>query len=82
MKFRSEASFLLHTGRFWCFTRITYRSIAFLYAKRFVGPITATILALRNELYNLPYDQIDWTKEGNTCAKVCPYPSIISSNIH
>jgi hypothetical protein len=26
-------------------------SIAFLYAKRFVGPITPTILAIRNEIY-------------------------------
>ncbi|XP_066370456.1 achilleol B synthase-like [Miscanthus floridulus] len=59
----------IHPGRFWCFTRITYMSIAFLYAKRFVGPITPTILALRNEIYDLPYDEIDWNKARNTCAK-------------
>ncbi|KAJ1276779.1 hypothetical protein BS78_05G241200 [Paspalum vaginatum] len=59
----------IHPGRFWCFTRITYMSIAFLYAKRFVGPVTPTILALRNELYNSPYGEIDWNKTRNTCAK-------------
>lgn len=69
------------TGRFWCFTRITYMSIAFLYAKRFVGPITPTILALRNEIYDLPYDEIDWNKARNTCAKVCHYPSYLYKNI-
>ncbi|CAL4889387.1 unnamed protein product [Urochloa decumbens] len=59
----------IHPGRFWCFTRITYMSIAFLYGKKFVGPITPTILALRDELYSSPYDQINWSKFRNTCAK-------------
>ncbi|TVU51660.1 hypothetical protein EJB05_03100, partial [Eragrostis curvula] len=59
----------IHPGRFWCFTRITYMSIAFLYAKRFVGPITPTILALREELYSLPYGKINWNKARNSCAK-------------
>ncbi|KAL6602716.1 hypothetical protein ACP70R_043077 [Stipagrostis hirtigluma subsp. patula] len=59
----------IHPGKFWCFTRITYMSIAFLYAKRFVGPITPTILALRKEIYGLPYDEINWSKARNTCAK-------------
>jgi len=71
----SELS-LIHTGRFWCFTRITYMSIAFLYGKKFVGPITPTILALRDELYSSPYDQIDWSKARNSCAKVCHCPSL------
>ncbi|XP_066389941.1 achilleol B synthase-like isoform X3 [Miscanthus floridulus] len=59
----------IHPGRFWCFTRITYMSIAYLYGKKFVGPITPTILALRDELYSSPYDKIDWSKARNTCAK-------------
>jgi hypothetical protein len=49
-------------------------SIAFLYGKKFVGPITPTILALRDELYSSPYDQIDWNKARNSCAKVCHCP--------
>jgi hypothetical protein len=49
-------------------------SIAFLYGKKFVGPITPTILALRDELFILPYDQIDWNKTRNCCAKVCHRP--------
>lgn len=50
-------------------------SIAYLYGKKFVGPITPTILALRDELYSWPYDKIDWSKARNACAKVCHYPS-------
>jgi hypothetical protein len=65
------------TGRFWCFTRMTYMPIAFLYGKKFVGPITPTILALRDELYDLPYDKIDWNQARNTCARVCQYPLYI-----
>ncbi|WVZ49771.1 hypothetical protein U9M48_001100 [Paspalum notatum var. saurae] len=59
----------IHPGRFWCFTRISYMSLAFLYGKRFVGPVTPNILALRNELYSSPYGEIDWNKARNTCAK-------------
>uniref|UniRef100_A0A0A9FA46 Uncharacterized protein n=1 Tax=Arundo donax TaxID=35708 RepID=A0A0A9FA46_ARUDO len=44
-------------------------AIAFLYAKRLVGPITQTILALRSELYSLPYNKIDWSQARNTCAQ-------------
>lgn len=65
------------TGRFWCFTRITYMAIAFLYGKKFVGPLTPTILAVRDELYDLPYDMINWSTARNTCAKVCYNPSFI-----
>jgi hypothetical protein len=56
--------------------------IAFLYGKKFVGPITPTILALRDELYSLPYDKIDWNKARKTCAKVCHYPLYIFSSKH
>jgi achilleol B synthase len=43
--------------------------MAYLYGKKFVGPITPTILSIRNELYNIPYSEIDWNKARDTCAK-------------
>jgi squalene cyclase len=58
------------TGRFWCFTRLVYMPMAYLYGNKFVGPITPTILAMREELYSLPYNDIDWLKARDTCAKV------------
>lgn len=47
--------------------------MAYIYAKKFVGPITPTILALRDELYSMPYGDIDWSKARSSCAKVCAH---------
>lgn len=58
------------TGRYWVFTRMIYLPMAYLFGKKFVGPITSTILALRDELYSVPYNEIDWNKARDTCAKV------------
>ncbi|XP_006656089.2 achilleol B synthase-like [Oryza brachyantha] len=59
----------IHPGRFWNFTRTVYMSISYLYAKKFVGPATPTILSLRDELYDTPYAEIDWNKARGSCAK-------------
>jgi hypothetical protein len=49
---------------------MVYMPMAYLYGKKFVGPITPTILAMREELYSEPYNDIDWLKARDTCAKV------------
>ncbi|KAK2994446.1 hypothetical protein RJ640_001262, partial [Escallonia rubra] len=36
---------------------------------RFVGTITGLVRSLRQELYVEPYEEIDWNKARNTCAK-------------
>ncbi|XP_047068342.1 achilleol B synthase-like [Lolium rigidum] len=59
----------IHPGRFWCFTRLVYMSMAYLYGKKFVGPITTTILALREDLYNTAYEKVNWDKARHSCAK-------------
>ncbi|CAO2827320.1 unnamed protein product [Amaranthus hypochondriacus] len=59
----------IHPGRMWCHCRMVYLPMSYLYGKRFVGPITATILSLRKELYNVPYHEIDWDHARNDCAK-------------
>ena len=48
-----------------------YQPVAVLYGKRFVGQLTPTILALREEIYNTAYDKIDWNEARSACAKVC-----------
>uniref|UniRef100_A0A0D9X6A3 Squalene cyclase N-terminal domain-containing protein n=1 Tax=Leersia perrieri TaxID=77586 RepID=A0A0D9X6A3_9ORYZ len=64
-------SFLpIHPGRFWNFTRTVYTSISYLYAKKFVARITPTILSLRDELYSVPYTEVDWNKARGNCAKI------------
>uniref|UniRef100_A0ACD6AJV0 Uncharacterized protein n=2 Tax=Avena sativa TaxID=4498 RepID=A0ACD6AJV0_AVESA len=59
----------IHPGRFWCFCRLVYMPMSYLYGKKFVGPITPAILAIREELYGVPYHEIDWSKARDTCAK-------------
>ncbi|CAO2045443.1 unnamed protein product [Urochloa humidicola] len=59
----------IHPGRFWCFCRLVYMSMAYLYGNKFVGPITPIILAIREELYDVPYNKIDWKNTRGTCAK-------------
>ncbi|KAF8685983.1 hypothetical protein HU200_043911 [Digitaria exilis] len=64
-----------HPGKFWCLTRMVYLPMAYLYGKKFVGPITPTILSLREEIYGTWYVKIDWSKARNACAKedlLCP----------
>nr|UTE10696.1 cycloartenol synthase [Calotropis procera] len=68
-----------HPGRMWCHCRMVYLPMSYLYGKRFVGPITPTILSLRRELYTEPYHEIDWNKARNQCAKedlYYPHPLI------
>lgn len=43
--------------------------MAYLYGKKFVGPLTPTIISLREDLYSIPYDQINWDKARDSCAK-------------
>uniref|UniRef100_A0A8I6XYQ8 Squalene cyclase N-terminal domain-containing protein n=1 Tax=Hordeum vulgare subsp. vulgare TaxID=112509 RepID=A0A8I6XYQ8_HORVV len=64
-----------HPGKFWCLCRMVYLPMAYLYGKKFVGPITPIILALREEIYDMPYHKINWGMSRNACAKedlVCP----------
>lgn len=49
---------------------MVYLPMSYLYGKRFVGPITSTVLSLRKELFTVPYHEIDWNEARNLCAKV------------
>ncbi|KAL9459821.1 hypothetical protein AB3S75_003096 [Citrus x aurantiifolia] len=52
-----------------CYCRLTYMPMSYLYGKRFVGPITPLILQLREEIYTQPYNEINWSKLRHYCAK-------------
>ncbi|XP_078434540.1 cycloartenol synthase 1 [Wolffia australiana] len=69
----------IHPGRMWCHCRMVYLPMSYLYGKRFVGPISPLVLALRNELYTSPYDKLDWNNARSLCAKedlYYPHPLI------
>ncbi|MBA0784179.1 hypothetical protein Gotri_001772, partial [Gossypium trilobum] len=66
----------IHPGRMWCHSRMVYLPMSYLYATKFVGPITSLILSLRRELYPLPYHLVDWDCARYLCAKI-PNPRLI-----
>jgi len=58
----------VHPGRLWCHCRMVYLPMSYLYGRRYVADREAVgagqpgdlIDALRSELYDQPYDAIDW----------------------
>jgi protostadienol synthase len=50
----------LSPGQWWVHTRNVFISMSYLYGCRFVMPPNDLIFALRQELYDVPYAQIDW----------------------
>lgn len=53
-------SFPLYPGRFWCHTRMVYLPMSYLFGVRFTHPLDDVTRALREELYTVPYDRVDW----------------------
>ncbi|XP_010537756.1 PREDICTED: camelliol C synthase-like isoform X2 [Tarenaya hassleriana] len=69
----------VHPAKMWCYCRMVYMPMSYLYGKRFVGPITPLVLQLRKELYVQPYSKINWNIARHLCAKedaYCPHPLI------
>ncbi|XP_024994925.1 shionone synthase-like [Cynara cardunculus var. scolymus] len=63
-------SFLpMHPAKMWCYCRLVYMPMSYLYGKRFVGPITPLVLQLRDELYAQPYNKINRKSIRHLCAK-------------
>ena len=62
----------IYAAKMWCYCRLVYLPLSYLYGKRFVCPITPLIQQLREELHTQPYNQINWRKVRHLCAKVIP----------
>uniref|UniRef100_A0A803M778 Terpene cyclase/mutase family member n=1 Tax=Chenopodium quinoa TaxID=63459 RepID=A0A803M778_CHEQI len=58
----------MHPAKMWCYCRMVYMPTSYLYGKRFTGPITPLIKQFREELYNEPFEQINWKKMCHLCA--------------
>ncbi|THG17541.1 hypothetical protein TEA_011453 [Camellia sinensis var. sinensis] len=69
----------MHPAKMWCYCRMVYMPMSYLYGKRFVGPITDLVKQLRKELHSQPYDEVNWKKYRHVCAKedlYYPHPLI------
>ncbi|KAL6746722.1 cycloartenol synthase [Haematococcus lacustris] len=59
----------MHPGRYWCHCRMVYLPMSYIYGKRATCHDTDLTRALRQELYPVPYDSIDWYGARNKVAK-------------
>jgi lanosterol synthase len=57
-----------HPRKFYCHTRYIYVAIAFLYGNRFQGRLGPIVHDLRRELYEVPYERIDFAAHRNDVA--------------
>lgn len=68
-----------HPGRFWCHCRMVYLPMSYVYGARATCRETALTKALREELYPVPYETMDWNGTRNIVAKedlFYPHPFI------
>ncbi|KHG20397.1 Lupeol synthase [Gossypium arboreum] len=61
--------FPIHPAKMFCYCRLTYMPMSYLYGRKFVGPITPLISQLREEFHIEPYNEIDWSTKRHLCAK-------------
>ncbi|XP_047325827.1 beta-amyrin synthase-like [Impatiens glandulifera] len=61
--------FPVNPGQMFCYLREMFIPASYLYGKRFVGTITDVVKSLREELYNIPYRDINWNKARYSCLK-------------
>lgn len=58
----------VHPSRYWCHTRMVYLPMSYCYGHRFSKELTPLTTAIRSEIFNQPYDTINWKKVRNECA--------------
>jgi squalene/oxidosqualene cyclase-like protein len=63
----------MHPGRFWCHCRQVYLPMAYLYGTRARIPADDLCRALRRELYDEPYERIDFASHRDAVAEVDVY---------
>ena len=57
-----------HPSNYWCHARMVYLPMAYCFGVKLKGETTPLIVSIRKEIYNEPYEQIDWAKARNACA--------------
>ncbi|KAI3739352.1 hypothetical protein L2E82_29755 [Cichorium intybus] len=56
-------------AKMWCYCRVTYMPMSYLYGIAFQGPITSLVLSIREEIYAIPYNNIKWSEQRHNCCK-------------
>ncbi|KAJ3336675.1 Lanosterol synthase (Oxidosqualene--lanosterol cyclase) [Gonapodya sp. JEL0774] len=55
----------IHAGKMWVHTRLVYLPMGYFYGRKWVAPLDDLTKSLREELYTMPYEEIDWVKARN-----------------
>ncbi len=63
----------MHPGRLWCHARMVYLPMAWLYGTKSVAPDDPALAAIRDELYQGRYGDIDWETHRTHVAKADDY---------
>ncbi|KAL1917673.1 uncharacterized protein VTP21DRAFT_4066 [Calcarisporiella thermophila] len=63
----------LNPGKWWVHTRNVFVSMSYLYGHRFKMPLNDLTNALRKELYDQPYDSIDWYAQRDNISSADRY---------
>ena len=66
----------IHPSRLWCHARMVYLPMSYLYGARVQLPVDARVSAIRAELYDQPYDSIDWERGRNQVAESDDYTPV------
>lgn len=66
----------VHPSRLWCHTRMVYLPMSFLYGSRVQCAPDARIRAIRGELYDEPYETIDWESARDRVADSDAYTPV------
>ncbi|KAF2753859.1 putative squalene-hopene-cyclase [Pseudovirgaria hyperparasitica] len=53
----------LNPGNWWVHTRNMYVSLAYMYGHRWVMPQNELVLQLRQEIHEIPYENVDWVAQ-------------------
>lgn len=73
-----------HPSRFWCHARMVYLPMSVLYGRRAKMPMTPLIAELRNEIFEVPYEKVDWVATKDTVSPTDAYTprSALSKVMH
>jgi squalene/oxidosqualene cyclase-like protein len=66
----------VHPSRMWCHTRMVYLPMSYLYGVRCQMSADARVQAVRSELYDTPYHDIDWESARDRVAPSDDYAPV------
>ncbi|KXS11604.1 terpene synthase [Gonapodya prolifera JEL478] len=58
----------IHASKLWVHTRMVYLPMGYFYGRKWSAPLDELTKSLREELYTVPYEEVDWAKARDDIA--------------